>query len=959
MADNGAVTPPPRWVDDRLPLLERGLELVTLGRLLDGLAEGVGGVALIEGIAGVGKTRLLSTVADQARTKQVRVLSARASEFEDRFPLGVVRQLFEPVVRAHKDVSRLLRGAEQAGELLLGGPGSTHETALSGAGDASFALLHSLYWLLVNLSDESPVLILVDDLHWADEPSQRFLAFCGSRLGEAPVAIVATSREPSRDPRSRAQSLTRLPQLVDIRPAPLTHDGVARLLHEVLGAQAGAEFVAACRLATGGVPFYTRELAHELARQGIRPDPENAMRVADVKPESIARAVVARVAGLPEPSLRVAWALAVLGGHAAAGEVAAVAEVARAEAGQVQQWLSDAGILERGRFAFQHPVIGASVYADIPELERERLHTRAVSVLRGAGAPADRVAAQLLRAPASGDADAVDVLISAANAVVARGAPADAVPLLLRAVAEPPTPALLPTVLLELGTAEMSIGAMVDAIGHLRAAVDGAEPCLRGPAALTLGRALINQLQLEEAAHLADTMAKELASTDPELALRLELDFVFAATERPAPAPLAIEHLPRIAQQAGASTPTRRLVLAWLAIRSIAANGPARVVAEYARAAYGSGDLVALEPPDSRLQWFVPYALILVDEYALADQAMAQWVGEARRQGSPGGLASAQLLGAMFGLLRGTLREAEADAMEALAISAEHPSYPFAAGVAAQVLIERGELDRAGQLVTEPAPNEDSTSVMTQLTYLGACALLPLARHQWRQGLDGMLEWGRIATSYGWCTPAPLPWRSLASVAALALGEHDRAKELADEDLRLAEAFGAPRPLAIALHAAGLVAGNDKGLELLAQALEIVAGRGIDIVEARVLTDLGAMLSRRGNIGAARERLRAGLDLAVRCGANPLVERARQELLATGARPRRSTVAGAEALTAAERRVCHLATDGLSNREIAQALFVTVKTVELHLTNSYRKLAVRRRSELGAALDRQSGRPAG
>jgi DNA-binding CsgD family transcriptional regulator len=934
-----------------LPLLERRRELVLLDGLLDGVATGHGGAAIIEGVAGVGKTRLLSTMSERARGRGALVLFARASEFEDGFPFGVVRQLFEPVLRTHEDPHRLLRGAELAGELLLREPGRTHETTLSAAGDVVFGLLHSLYWLVVNLSDAAPVLILVDDLQWADEPSQRFVGFCGARLAEVPVGLVVTNRGGAHDPQSPTQMLARLPDLVDIRPAPLSRDGVARLLHDALGTDAADDFVEACRVATGGVPFYARELAYELAREGIEPSAANALRVAEVRPESLVRTVVARVAGLPEPSMRVARALAVLGGHAEPGEVAAVAAVDMSTAGQAQQQLSRAGIVESGRFAFQHPIIGGSVYGDTPPVERQRLHANAAAVLRAAGVPSDRVAAQLLRASPSGEAGAVEVLRSAAKEAMARGAPADAVPLLRRALAEPPEPALRPRVLLELGTAALSAGAVTDAITYLRAALDIADPSLRGRAALALGRALGAAARMEEAATLADALAEELEVSDPELALRLELDFLVAGSESAATAPLVFQRLPRIAPKADTSTPTRRLLLAWLAAHGIGRNQPARLAADRARRALGSGDLIEAEPPDSVIQWFAPIALIMADDYVSAERALAQLAAAAQRHGSIGGLVSARILSAMLGFHRGALPDAEADATEALVMTRDYPGIrPVAASWAVQVAIERGALDLAEQVLAEQIPTEATTTTGFYLQYRYAHALLQLARHRWQEGLGELLSLGRQATRYEWISPAGAPWLSRAALAALALGDRGRAGELADQELRLAEAFGAPRALGVALHAAGLVAGDQKGVALLERAADVLAGHGVNLVQARVLTDLGAMLRRGGAIRAARDRLSAGLDLAVRCGAHPLVEHARQELTAAGARPRRSAVAGVEALTGAERRVSHLATDGLSNREIAQALFVTVKTVELHLTNSYRKLGVPGRSQLRAAL---------
>jgi DNA-binding CsgD family transcriptional regulator len=159
-----------------------------------------------------------------------------------------------------------------------------------------------------------------------------------------------------------------------------------------------------------------------------------------------------------------------------------------------------------------------------------------------------------------------------------------------------------------------------------------------------------------------------------------------------------------------------------------------------------------------------------------------------------------------------------------------------------------------------------------------------------------------------------------------------------------------PRELGMALRAAGLVEGGARGIELLAEAVDALAGSPAALEHARALTDLGAALRRAGHRSDAREPLRRGLERAQRCNATALVERAHSELLATGARPRRVAVSGPDALTASERRVAGMAAEGLTNRAIAQALFVTEKTIEWHLSQAYRKLDITSRSELLRAL---------
>jgi DNA-binding CsgD family transcriptional regulator len=168
----------------------------------------------------------------------------------------------------------------------------------------------------------------------------------------------------------------------------------------------------------------------------------------------------------------------------------------------------------------------------------------------------------------------------------------------------------------------------------------------------------------------------------------------------------------------------------------------------------------------------------------------------------------------------------------------------------------------------------------------------------------------------------------------------------------MARLFGPARSVGIALRVAGLVNEPHDRLELLAQAVCVLEGSGADLEYGRALVDYGAALRRHGRRARAREPLRTALDLAVRTGATTLADRARAELVAAGAKPRRDRIEGRDALTASERRVADLVAKGLSNREIAQSLFVSLRTVETHLTHAYRKLDVTARAELQVALQR-------
>jgi ATP/maltotriose-dependent transcriptional regulator MalT len=301
---------------------------------------------------------------------------------------------------------------------------------------------------------------------------------------------------------------------------------------------------------------------------------------------------------------------------------------------------------------------------------------------------------------------------------------------------------------------------------------------------------------------------------------------------------------------------------------------------------------------------------------------------------------------------RSDLTGAEADAralLDAPGLSAPPYMRNLAASVLVDVMIERGDLEGAEGALEPLSGDLHGTSLMASILRHGR-GRLRFAQRRFAEALDDFRAVGEIATRGLAISPSFLPWRSDAALAAMAIGEHAPARRLSDEELDLARAFGAPRALGVALRAAGLVAGGQRGQVLLGEAIEVLAGPDNRLEQARALADLGSLLRRNNRRVEARQLLRQAVDAAHHAGAAALARQAETELRATGARPRRVLLSGLEALTASERRIAELAADGLTNREIAQTLFVTAATVEGHLTNVFQKLDVHARTALPAAL---------
>jgi DNA-binding CsgD family transcriptional regulator len=272
-----------------------------------------------------------------------------------------------------------------------------------------------------------------------------------------------------------------------------------------------------------------------------------------------------------------------------------------------------------------------------------------------------------------------------------------------------------------------------------------------------------------------------------------------------------------------------------------------------------------------------------------------------------------------------------------------------AAAVHCQCLTEMGQLDLADRELTADSALEEPRD-LEDVARLSARAELRLAQGRADDALADALASGQAIGS-SIVVMGQSQWRATAALAALALGDREQARELAREDGVLAEQTGVLHARIRALRVQGICEQGESGLRLLRSAAELAAGSPPRLETIRALLELGAALRRANQRAVAREPLQRAADMAHSGGATALYARARTELAASGARPRRDALlSGPASLTASERRIAGLAAAGQSNREIAQALFVTPKTVEYHLRNVYRKLDIEGRGDLGRML---------
>jgi DNA-binding CsgD family transcriptional regulator len=351
------------------------------------------------------------------------------------------------------------------------------------------------------------------------------------------------------------------------------------------------------------------------------------------------------------------------------------------------------------------------------------------------------------------------------------------------------------------------------------------------------------------------------------------------------------------------------------------------------------------------------YAVNVLPRSGLLDEAVSildRAVAQARRRGDIPNVAFTLMWRGKHKTQRGDLRAAVADLREALDLSVAHGvlvSWPYNVGFLAHALLEQGEAEEAARVIDEGGFPEQLPLGQVPLVWFRLIrGRLRIESGSPERGVEDLLQVGETARLVPCDNPSDLPWRGWAAEGLRLLDRNDEARALAEEELALARRWGDPHTIGASLRVLGLVEGGKTGIGLLREAVEVLESSQARLEHAHALVDLGAALRRANQRTGSRERLREGVDLARRVGAFGLAERANEEIAATGARPRKVLQTGLDALTASERRVAQLAADGLTNKEIAQTLFVTIKTVEVHLSHAYRKLEISSRAQLAGAL---------
>jgi DNA-binding CsgD family transcriptional regulator len=927
--------------------LERDRELERLARALMSARAGAGRLVVVHGPSGIGKSRLLTEAERFAAAADQTVASAQGSELERGHPFGVVLRLFERLVRhAPPDLrSALLAGhAAPAAPLLL----PVDDDAAVRASD-DFALIHGLYWCVVNLSERRPLALIVDDAHWADEFSLRFLNYLAVRLADLRVALVVAVRTGDADARSDlVVRLTHETGASLVAPRALSEAATAALLGQSGVAGIEEPFVHRAWEVTRGNPFLISELVCAMTDDSPSWRAPAPALLEDFAPEAVGRTIARRLSRLGADATEVATGCAVLGHSATLRQVLQFCRLDLAGATAAMARLVDANILAAGDPPrFSHPMFVAAINAGLGTEERANAHARAARVFHEDGADVDVVAQHLIEGPPIDEPWAIDTLHRAARIMARRGAPKVAAEYLRRVASVVPDEAQSGALLVDLGTVEAASGELTSLARFERALMLIDRPADRATALYSLGITQYRRGLFQDA---LDTMRRGIglfAETDEALALsfRGALYCMQVIIER--------DELDEAWQAASAlrdrppRTTAERVILAPLALTEALSYPHTSEAARLALASLGDGALVAAETCESMAAKTAIYALLFSGRLLEAQRAAEVVMSDARERGAVVAYAEGSLARAFALFERGLVVEAIADVQ--VAIDHGDRGWEHYRGTPRSLLIrcliETGDLAGAERELDAGQPDAFGPPSL-DLSWWMASGLLALERFAYEAALGDFVRAGELLAQARILNPSVFPYRASAAVAAHGAGDERLARTLIEEQIGLAERFELPATLAGALRVRARLEPAAHQIETLGEAVDLLEGEVAQLELAHALHDLGAALRRGGNRVASREPLRRATSIARECGATRLETAARDELLASGARLRRVALTGAEALTPSERRIARLALGDDTPRQIAERLVLSKSTVVWHLTRIYRKLDVKSRAEL-------------
>jgi DNA-binding CsgD family transcriptional regulator len=930
-------------------LVDRDFELDVADRALAEACGGTGSLVVIRGSLGMGKSELLRAFSQRARDAGFRVLRANGAVQEQDLPYGVVRQLFEFVLATASQEIRQVweQGADNLLELWgEPAPGSAPEFPIP----VNESALHGLSKLAVNMSAEQPLLLLVDCLQWTDTLSLRWLNHMSKRLATLPIAVVVTIMD--GDPCSEQPLVREIGDAATatLRLGRLSLAGVRALLDDEFGEVADGAFLQECLRISEGNPLLLTAIVHDMKAAGLRPLATEVESVRSLQLSGLHERVLSCLNSQPAEVRGLVEAAAVLDQDVDDDVVARVAALDRVQYGDAVRVLRRVGLLtSQSPPGFVHPAVRSAIEESMAVSERDDIRLRAAGLLHSEGHPPDLVAPHLIEVASPLECWNRFILSAAADIELGRGLAETSARYLRRALLDSPEDGQdRARLLVGLATAERafapsaSVRHVCQAVPMLASTRERAEAAVQlAPMTLATSPTLVTEFVREVGEELGPP--ENLSGTERELALRVEARQRYLTIEDPVSVMDSVRRLARWGPNPPLDTPAERELLSVLLYAAtITGKVGATEVARLANA------ILEREPSHAgHVHTGLP---LLVNVLIGADSLdlLLSWLNRVWEQGTYHQDVVARTLVctelALLLMATGKLTQALSYAREAIqlgGLDGEHGSSVTLMTVAL-LAIETGDPELTEMLLNGFDGRAKTVCVVGAFRLLQGSAATE--RSETGPALQQILDLGRQLEQLRRPNPALCPWRGIAATLHHRLGNVDDARELIEEEYKLAMDWGAPMAIGRSLRVYASFSDKGKDVALLREAITVLQGSANRIELARTHLLLGRRIRDAGEAGAGNH-LREARKISAACGVQWMVDCANADL----GKPVSRTTTGS-VLTPSEQRVADMVCEGLTNQEIAEKAQVTSRAVEKHLTKVYRKLGIRGRVELAGAL---------